>query len=178
MPNSQWRNVILVVLLSLPLAGCTGQAGAASPRNVEKQKSTPDAAPLTVASESNAVASAAVTEFKPPFPNRQELFLPPEKHEAKPEQPATKRPAIQVKGFANADGMLALLVIDGKMTALRVGESRDKIEVLSIKPPKVMLRHEGQSWFESLSAGGATESAPTKATPIEPALQSRTAPTR
>ena len=96
---------------------------------------------------------ASSAQFKPPFPDRQELFLPPEQQETVKPQAARKDSSVKVKGFANADGMHALLVIDGRLTAMRVGESRGGVEVLSVKPPRVVLRQDGQSWTESLSSG-------------------------
>ena len=147
------RELISLALLLGLAVGCSGRTA-----SVARSTDGTDG-PATQANESpseegrdTAASKAANAQFKPPFPDRQELFLPPDQREQVSAPAAPKKnSSIQVKGFANADGMHALLVIDGRLTAMRVGESRGGIEVLSVKPPRVILRQDGQSWTESLS---------------------------
>ncbi len=147
------------------VAGCSGRLQAAGAAALDDDASKPagaerasDVAPNLAAAE----AHPPVVEFKQPFPSREELFQPPEPAEtAKPVQ-ASKDENVQLRGFANADGLHVLLAIDGRLTALRVGQSRDDVEVLSIKPPSVVLRRGDRRWVESLRAeqrGNNSESA-------------------
>lgn len=89
-------------------------------------------------------------EFKPPFPDRQEMFVPP--------SPATLASApreagasdVALRGFADFRGRRAVLEISGAVTVLREGEERHGIKVLAIDPPRVTLERSGQRWTESL----------------------------
>ena len=155
--NRPQRELIGLALLAGLTAGCFDR-----PASLARSTGETANSPASHATPSDpeqvrdaAVSQAANAQFKPPFPARQELFLSPEQHEqVAPQDTTTKNSSVQVKGFANADAMHALLVIDGRLTAMRVGESRGGIELLSVKPPRVMLRQDGQSWTETLSPTG------------------------
>ncbi|NQT40847.1 MAG: hypothetical protein HQ581_25350 [Planctomycetes bacterium] len=91
----------------------------------------------------------AASEY--PFPDREDLFLPPSKkpptRETRPESDET----VVLMGFADVGGVRAILKIDGIITPLRVGESRGEVRVLAIDPPKVNLQRGDRQWTESLA---------------------------
>ena len=103
----------------------------------------------------------ALAQFVPPFPERIVLFEPDKKK--RPEAGATARktsanttidnqsaPEIELVGFGFVDAEHALLMIDGRMEALRVGEQHRNVRVLRIEPPRVRLRVAGQVREETL----------------------------
>ena len=159
---NRWQRELVSLTLLVGLSiGCSDRIAPAS-RTTKRADNSPagDATELASGAARDSTASQTETaQFEPPFPDRQELFLPPGPQEPVKPQAVRKDSSIQVKGFANADGMHALLMIDGRLTAMRVGESRGGVEVLSVKPPRVMLRQDGQSWTESLSPNGKNEHA-------------------
>jgi hypothetical protein len=125
----------------------------------------------TVAEEQDGQSQS---EFHPPFPDREELFLPPTDGST---EPKTGRPAesgVVLKGFANLDGSRALLTIDGKFVALKAGESRGDVKVISIDPPQVTFRQGNRRYTRTLRSDSTHRddtSVPTPQEPEEPTPQ-------
>lgn len=88
--------------------------------------------------------------FQPPFPDRQELFLPPKGRPSTAAVRPSSNSEVLLKGFANPGDLHALLTIDGIVTPLRAGQSRGGIRVLDISPPEVTLRRGNRQWTERL----------------------------
>lgn len=91
------------------------------------------------------------TDFKPPFPNRVELFLPPENRPPSSDVRVSSRDDVVLMGFANVAGPRTVLKIDGIVAPLGVGESRGDVRVLAIDPPKVDLQRGERRWTENLA---------------------------
>lgn len=89
--------------------------------------------------------------YKPPFPDRVDLFLPP-KRGAKSIAQGRKEgeSAVQLLGFSNVNEALVVLSIDGYVYPVAEGERKSGIEVVSIKPPAVVLQRGRQVWQASL----------------------------
>jgi len=89
--------------------------------------------------------------FEYPFPDREDLFLPPVKKPSANETRAKRDEDVVLMGFADVGGARTILKIDGIVTPLRVGESRGDVRVLAIDPPKVNLQRGERQWTESLA---------------------------
>jgi hypothetical protein len=60
------------------------------------------------------------------------------------EQPVQKEvppPPLRLVGFAQIDGLAALLQVDGKMNVASVGQSIQGVQVVAIAPPIITLKH-------------------------------------
>lgn len=89
--------------------------------------------------------------FEYPFPDREDLFLPPAKKTLTRETQTEADEDVVLMGFADVGGARVVLKIDGIVTSLRVGESRGEVRVLAIDPPKVDLQRGERQWTESLA---------------------------
>ncbi len=99
-------------------------------------------------------AIKAVAPFTPPFPLRDEIFQPPNNKGLSKAQREEVRTEVALKGFANVDGIKAILAINGKTFSLGVGESQSGVEVVGIVPPEVKLQRGRVRWSESLYPNG------------------------
>jgi hypothetical protein len=155
------RNCMLALGLGLPLlitGGCADDSAAKEPSLAVESTATagpsqaaPDARPRgTPPPPPAARHKEAELAFEWPFPDRNEIFLPPRgKPPTRSNQPEARRD-VALMGFANVWGIQALLRIDGIVTPLRAGESRGEVRVLAIDPPKVDLQRGERRWTESL----------------------------
>jgi len=89
--------------------------------------------------------------FEYPFPDREDLFLPPVKKPPTRETRPESDEDVVLMGFADVGGARVVLKIDGIVTPLRAGESRGDVRVLAIDPPKVNLQRGERQWTESLA---------------------------
>ena len=161
MRKSVWTAVFGLALQSM--AGCMnstaeGEDAGTSPRPIAQLSTeafTPTESPQGATRDGNHPLSVESKNaspkqaFQPPFPNREELFLPPAEKPAS----ATRFKSDQdvtLMGFANVEGKKALLKIDGIIRPLRAGESRGEVRVLAIDPPRVTLQRGNREWTESL----------------------------
>ncbi len=161
MQKGVWTALFALAIQSM--AGCMnstaeGEVTGASPRPVaqlpaEVVASTDSPQPVVPDGDHPLAAESKnptpEPPFQPPFPNREELFLPPA------ERPASATRArsdhdITLMGFVNVDGKKALLKIDGIITPLGAGQSRGEIRVLAVDPPRVTLRRGNREWTERL----------------------------
>jgi len=82
--------------------------------------------------------------FVPVKPSDPEPKPKPEPEKAPPtEVPVeeTPRPPLRLVGFVGVEELKALLTVDGKLSAIEVGESVDGVQVVAIAPPLVTLKH-------------------------------------
>ncbi len=177
MGNTAMTRLLALGLLSLPLllAGCgetdadvdEADAPAGSPAATDATAENP-----TVVSEPSVAQSphpataveAPSTDAKAvelPYPDRQDLFLPPKARTVAADTPDVLDPDVQLKGFANVGRAKALLLIDGSVVALAAGETRGHVQVLSIDPPRVTLQRGDRQWTESLFESTLTVDPPT-----------------
>jgi hypothetical protein len=89
-------------------------------------------------------------DFLPPFPDRDQLFATSTQTPAERSTQPNAQSAVQLKGFANRGELRALVMIDGRIKAMRVGEACQQIEIVAIEPPRVTLREADRIWSETL----------------------------
>ncbi|NQU20729.1 MAG: hypothetical protein HQ567_05550 [Candidatus Nealsonbacteria bacterium] len=148
-------------LLAMISAGCSDAHGEKVATAGATSISDPLPTPTTAASQAtlgDPESSPPATEeeqekpaFEYPFPDRDDLFLPPAKKQTTSESRPESSEDVVLMGFADVGGARAVLRIDGIVTSLRVGESRGEVRVLAIDPPKVSLQRGKRQWTESLA---------------------------
>ena len=101
--------------------------------------------------------TAALAEFEPPPPEQVILFEPDVKKRTKAADSTIanssgSEPDVELMGFGSVDSHYALLLIDGQMEALRVGEKLGNVQVLKIEPPRVQLNVAGRKHVKTLAS--------------------------
>jgi hypothetical protein len=143
--NERWAmaDILKLAATALLLAASSVPAIAAEPAAQPPAKATAGGKPSVATKKKEA-------KFQPPFPQRQELFIPPA-----PKADAPKRHEVladvALKGFANVGGLRALIQIGGKTVPLAAGQTLGEITVVSIEPPQVTLQRGRLRWTESLA---------------------------
>ena len=92
----------------------------------------------------------AAADHQWPFPDREEIFLPPERGQIVSGTRSGDNGGAMLLGFVNVGQQRAILKIDGLMTPLAEGESRGDLRVLAINPPTVELQRGDRRWTERL----------------------------
>src|SRR5262249_15484462 len=77
-----------------------------------------------VAEDAKPKAQSDAAEFTPPFPQRDEIFQPPNHKGLTKAQREEVRTEVVLKGFVNVDGTKALLSVNGKVSAMSVGDTQ------------------------------------------------------
>jgi hypothetical protein len=97
-----------------------------------------------------ASKGAAVTDggFKAPFPDRVDLFVAP-KRQGGPAQSSGDN-AVELMGFVRVDRQRAVLAINGEIMPLAEGENHFGVEVITVRPPMVVLQRGRQRWQATL----------------------------
>lgn len=94
-----------------------------------------------------------MVQFRPPYPNREELFVPPSKEIRTTAESQGTVSGLRLVGIADMDGPRAILEIEGVVTTMTSGEERHGIKVVSIGRMEVVLERNGRTWTESLMSG-------------------------
>jgi sulfur carrier protein ThiS len=145
--------------------------GCSEPASVVAPPQTPDAAAsgeqasdsediVPTASESNGKSTAdssaagtkpaaAAGDYKPPFPDRVDMFVAP-KRQGGPAAMGEGQDAVQLLGFVRLDRTEVVLSVNGQVVPLAEGATEYGIEVVSIQPPMVVLQRGRQRWQASL----------------------------
>lgn len=143
---------ILTLLAILAHSGCS-DADRPSLTSAARAQTQAAVGPATPALMPEPVAvtepELATEEFKPPYPDRHDLFSPAAKVADAPERPDTAGD-VALRGFVNVDGLRALLVINGRVTVTEAGRQYSGIDVVSIDPPQVTLQRGRIRWTEKL----------------------------
>ncbi len=84
------------------------------------------------------VPTQRIAEFSPPFPERLELFEPPQRAQGAVSRDDELSETVELKGFINVDQPLAVLSIDGVMSSIPEGGEKYGVQVISIQPPSVI----------------------------------------
>jgi hypothetical protein len=107
----------------------------------------------TVAKVTPAVEKAAApAEFVPPYAHRVNPFRQPDnKTLLASRREAPQQMQLQLKGFINADGLRAVVQIDGQTTLLAAGVRQGDLEVLEVTEKSVTLQRGRHRWTESLA---------------------------
>jgi hypothetical protein len=138
------RNIktLLATLFFAALSGCGDEVV------VQRMKAQP-----AVVEESKKIEDITdeLANFKPPFPDRVALFEPENSSKSPTKETVAAadsshetEPEVEVVGFGAVDTQHALLMIDGRLEALRVGEGYRNVHVLEIAPPRVQFRVAGR----------------------------------
>lgn len=97
-------------------------------------ESPPATTPVSADTEPN---NRGVAQFSPPFPQRLEMFMPPERTQNATRNTDEPNEMVELKGFITVDQPLAILSIDGVVTTLAEGSEKYGLRVMSIQPPSV-----------------------------------------
>ena len=124
------------------MAGCGDARRAGSEIAREEPRSAHDSPQVDITETGYAPSDTA---FQYPFPERQNPFLRP--LQAVPVSTATIQPSepVELKGFLRVDELKALLVWEGQVEAMKVGEYRRELKVLAIEPPLARVELRGQT---------------------------------
>jgi hypothetical protein len=104
---------------------------------------SPEVQPEAAAKDSPELAEpepavASVAEYVPPFPERFELFEPPQRARDSVRLDDENGETVELKGFINVDQPLAVLSIDGVISPIPEGGEKYGVQVISIQPPSVI----------------------------------------
>lgn len=144
------------VYLLLSLAFIFGHQPAA----LAGPNATPAQSPSTVPAPAKASTAAArtpdladpkptrppVVEFKPPFPERTDLFEAPKRDQSTVRRDDEHGQSVELKGFVNVDGPCVILLIDGVMSSIPEGGEKNGVKVISVQPPTAVLQRGRNRW--------------------------------
>ena len=91
--------------------------------------------------------------YNPPFPEREDLFQPPNPELAAKSARSVAASDVVLKGIVRFEGARALLEIDGQVVAVRERSQHGSVHVVSIDPPRVTLKRGERTWTASLRDG-------------------------
>jgi hypothetical protein len=95
-------------------------------------------------------ADSVAKQFTPPFPDRTDLFEPPHKSAGVVRRDEEHGATVELKGFVNVNGPEVVLSIDGVISPIPEGGEKYGVQVISIKPPTVVLQRGRSRWTASL----------------------------
>jgi hypothetical protein len=108
------------------------------------------ASPISQSATKPKTATAAIAEFKPPFPERNDMFEAPKRDKSTVRRDDEHGQSVELKGFINVDQPRVVLSIDGVITAIPEGGEKYGVQVISIQPPTVMLQRGRSRWPATL----------------------------
>lgn len=129
-----------------PSAAAVAAVNSASDSQAPRLATTPPAA-NAASGASQAVAS---TPFSPPFPDRVDLFEPPNRARGTVHRDDEFGESVELKGFINVQGPRVVLLIDGVIAPIAEGGEKYGVQVISIDPPSVVLQRGRRRWTATL----------------------------
>lgn len=120
---------------------------AAADKANELSKAAEQAAQPAPAEEPAAPTPQAA--YKPPYPDRRNLFSPPKQLARLPRQSETAE-SVVLLGFAKIDEPSVVLAINGRVTPLSHGQESAGVRVISIDPPRAVLQRGRNRWSASI----------------------------
>jgi len=155
---------LFLSFLVISLAGChtasdavTEPASQATPAPApialaqsSETKATPAVSPAPVDEHKNASPQPVAKNFTPPFPDRTDLFEPPHNSASVAHREEEHGSTVELKGFVNVNGEQVVLAIDGVISPIPEGGEKYGVQVISIKPPSVVLQRGRSRWTASL----------------------------
>jgi len=143
------------------IVGCqSAEKAAPTPAAVSETSAQTASPPAPVKAKSSAartpdlanpkVASAQVVEFKPPFPERADLFEAPKRAQSTVRRDDEHGQTVELKGFVNVGEPSAVLSIDGVLSSVPEGSEKYGVQVISIQPPKAVLQRGRSRWTATL----------------------------
>lgn len=155
-----WLRMIFAAAIGLLLVGCAGEPVADVPTppprkagEVVAPVAKPPAAetPAEVPKvETPPPAPPAEANYTPPFPEREELFVPPRRNTNVVRTDTGGETSVELMGFVDVGGDHAVLAIDGEVTPLKVGAEKYGVQVISIDEPSVVLQRGRTRWTATL----------------------------
>jgi hypothetical protein len=148
-----------MICLAVGLAGCQSSdvPTAAAPKTVASasgtspaKKTEPKGAHPVNGKKEPAIAPAAIAQFSPPFPDRNDLFEPPKRAKGTVRRNDELGETVELKGFINVDRPRVVLSIDGVISSLEEGGEKYGVQVISIQPPTVVLQRGRDRWPATL----------------------------
>jgi hypothetical protein len=105
----------------------------------------------TATAPTSGADAAKIVDYAAPFPDRIDLFVPPKREggAASAAQGANDS-AVELMGFVRVDRQRALLSINGEIASMAEGDSQFGVEVISVRPPNVVLQRGRQRWQATL----------------------------
>jgi len=126
-----------------PVANVPAASQPASEAQLAKQgEPTPDA----TAAEN---VSAQSVQFTPPFPQRVQLFEPPQRQNMA-RRDDEHGETVELKGFIDVGEQRVVLSIDGVIASVPEGGEKYGVQVISIEPPTVVLQRGRNRWPATL----------------------------
>ena len=126
------------------------KATAVTPPDAEKKSPEAEQSVIDEPTDEKS-AEANKVAFEPPFPDRTNPFQAPKRQgRASLKAKGQNESAIELLGFVNVNGPRVALSIDGLVETASEGEKLQGIEVISIKPPAVLLQRGRQRWQATL----------------------------
>jgi len=87
----------------------------------------------------------------PPFPERRELFIPPQGVDPALARAAGKSSTgVMLKGFVQVDGVRVLVDVNGQIAVLGEGEHHEGLRVVRLEPPIATFERGAETWSTSL----------------------------
>ena len=118
----------------------------------KKSADVVDAKSEAARTKDSTLADSPPKTYKPPYPDRNQLFQSPRVRRSSLAGRGTRDGAqrVQLRGFVNLDGIRAILIVNGETNSMAAGDVSDGIEVISINPPRVTLQRSRVRWTETL----------------------------
>jgi hypothetical protein len=113
-------------------------------------KAAPATSPAPGDEHKNAPPQPVAKNFTPPFPDRADLFEPPHNSASVAHREEEHGSTVELKGFVNVNGEQVVLAIDGVISPIPEGGEKYGVQVISIKPPSVVLQRGRSRWTASL----------------------------
>jgi hypothetical protein len=158
--NLLTRHVCLLLSLAAVIGCQSAKETAPAPAAVSETPAPATSAAAPVKAKSSAarapdlanpkVTSAQVAEFKPPFPERADLFEAPKRAQSTVRRDDEHGQTVELKGFVNVGEPSAVLSIDGVLSSVPEGSEKYGVQVISIQPPKAVLQRGRSRWTATL----------------------------
>jgi hypothetical protein len=152
------RLIFGIQLVAMLCSGCgsAGEHAAEAPSVPARAAATPSAPAPTAATppHSPEVADKAappesIAQFRPPFPDRLDLFEPPKRAQSTVRRD-DEGETVELKGFVHVDQPRVVLAIDGVISPIAEGGEKYGVQVISIQPPSVVLQRGRNRWTATL----------------------------
>ncbi len=157
-----WLRMIFATALALLIVGCAGEpvadaptppprkAGEVAAPVAKPQAATPTPTVEVPKVETPAPVPEAEANYTPPFPEREELFVPPRRNTNVVRTDTGGETSVELMGFVDVGGAHAVLAIDGEVTPLKIGAEKYGVQVISIDQPSVVLQRGRTRWTATL----------------------------
>lgn len=156
---SRRHNLLVLGLVVLAFAGCGESTDLASESSVvatapgvEDQVAPAEGATEpSEKAESTLKTAARKARYRPPFPQRKELFTPPANSRRVTQRNGSGfEETVELKGIVKIDKPHAVLAINGVEIPIPVGEERKGVQVISIDEKTVVLHRGRDRWTAKL----------------------------